>query len=139
MMLAGALFLALTAGTALAMHGPFYGTGGPDSFSGSPGDDLVYGYGGDDRLAGSTGNDRIFGGAGDDRVLGGRGNDELRGGPGEDMLRGGAGSDEIYAVDGERDVIDCGGGNLDGVGADEIDVVVGGCEVFPPPVPVRGG
>ena len=108
----GALLLALAAGTALAMHGPFYGTAGSDTFYGNPGDDLAYGYGGDDYLAGSTGNDRIHGGADFDRIYGGANNDQLYGGNGSDRIIGGSGNDTVYSVgdDSNRDYVDCGPG-----------------------------
>ena len=129
----GVLLMALTATTALAMHGPFYGTAGPDTFYGNPGDDRIYGFGGGDYLAGSTGNDLIKGGAGEDIVRGGAGNDHLYGGNGSDRILGGPGNDTIYSVgDDSSDYVDCGTGydtanRQPGPGADDRFV---NCENF---------
>jgi urease beta subunit len=61
-------------------------------------------------MRGTTRNDTLRGLAGKDTLYGGAGNDTLIGGPGKDKLYGGTGNDTIRAVDGERDVIDCGPG-----------------------------
>jgi Ca2+-binding RTX toxin-like protein len=78
-------------------------------------------------IFGLGGNDTLLGGAGDDRIYGGPGRDVITGGSGADHLYGGPGSDTIFAVDGERDIVDCGPGN-DRAVVDSVDVVVG-CEV----------
>jgi Ca2+-binding RTX toxin-like protein len=84
--------------------------------------DYLAGSGFDDVILGVGGNDTLIGGMGDDRIDGGPGNDVLTGGSGADVLVGGVGSDTIYAVDGERDIIDCGKGN-DRAVVDSVDVV----------------
>jgi Ca2+-binding RTX toxin-like protein len=89
--------------------------------------EYLAGGGHDDVIFGLGGNDTLLGGAGDDRIYGGRGRDVITGGSGADHLYGGAGSDTIFAVDGERDVVNCGPGN-DRAVVDSVDVVVG-CEV----------
>ena len=48
------------------------------------------------------------------------------GGPGKDTVSGGVGSDTVAAVDGARDVIDCGAGKDTAI-VDAVDVVKG-CE-----------
>ena len=86
--------------------------------------EYLAGGGHDDVIFGLGGNDTLLGGAGDDRIYGGAGDDVITGGSGADHLYGGAGSDTIFAVDGERDVVDCGPGN-DRAVVDSVDVVVG--------------
>jgi Ca2+-binding RTX toxin-like protein len=78
-------------------------------------------------LSGRAGNDYIDGGGGNDLIDGGDGNDHLIGGRGRDILRGGEGNDRIDAADGERDLIDCGGG-VDTVDSDMYDVL-SNCEL----------
>ncbi len=95
------------------------GTSKSDYLAGSGYDDVIYGLGG---------NDTLLGGQGDDRLYGGPGNDVLIGGPGADKLYGGAGSDTILAVDGERDIVDCGPGRDKAV-VDTVDIVHKNCEV----------
>lgn len=95
------------------------GTSKSDYLAGSGYDDAIYGLGG---------NDTLLGGQGDDSLYGGPGNDVLIGGPGADKLYGGAGSDTILAVDGERDIVDCGPGRDKAV-VDTVDVVHKNCEV----------
>ena len=41
--------------------------------------------------------------------LGGSG--VIIGGPGKDLVDGGAGNDQLVAVDGQRDIVDCGRGH----------------------------
>ena len=89
--------------------------------------EYLAGGGHDDTIFGLGGNDTLLGGAGDDAIYGGAGNDVITGGSGADHLYGGPGSDTIYAVDGERDIIDCGPGN-DRAVVDSVDKVVD-CEV----------
>lgn len=60
------------------------GTSGPDSLSGSIGNDTIYGLGGDDSLESGDGDDDLYGGPGDDRLEGGKGFDNLDGGDGDD-------------------------------------------------------
>ena len=121
-LVAGVLFLALSAGTALAaniqcptarqgvcdgttgpdaMNGTFYGR---DIMSGFSGGDWMNGYGGSDVMFGGAGDDLIFGGAGNDEVLDGFGSDAMSGGPGDDLILVGPGSDLIFGGAG-NDVI----------------------------------
>ncbi len=81
---------------------------------------------GNDRVDGGAGSDKLDGGPGADVVIGGTGNDNLVGGPGKDTVSGGVGSDTVAAVDGARDVIDCGAGKDTAI-VDAVDVVKG-CE-----------
>jgi len=60
------------------------GSGGADSLSAGPGQDVVQGLGGDDTLSGLLGNDQLLGGDGNDVLIGGPGNDTLNGGNGTD-------------------------------------------------------
>jgi Ca2+-binding RTX toxin-like protein len=68
----------------------------------------------------------VGGGVGNDRIVTSRGADRVTGGPGQDVIATRAGNDTIDAVDGERDVVNCGAGR-DTVKADPIDVLRG-CE-----------
>ena len=89
--------------------------------------EYLAGGGHDDTIFGLGGSDTLLGGAGDDMIDGGAGNDIITGGAGADRLLGGPGSDTIYAVDDERDTIDCGPGN-DRAVVDAVDKIVN-CEV----------
>lgn len=99
-------------------------------------DNRLYGGGGDDGLHGADDpgegdGDVLDGGEGRDVLDGGAGDDfELRGGPGEDTISGGAGDDTVYAQDGEKDEVDCGGDRHAGDTAhvDEGLDVVSNCE-----------
>ncbi|MDQ1476678.1 MAG: hypothetical protein QOE62_1907, partial [Actinomycetota bacterium] len=92
--------------------------------------EYLAGGGHDDTIFGLGGNDTLLGGAGDDRIYGGPGRDIITGGAGADRLYGGPGSDTIFAVDGERDFIDCGPGN-DRAVVDSVDKTIN-CEVVVP-------
>ena len=116
------------------------GTVHNDAFSGSAGADNFEGNGGADEIHGAGGGDDLYGGGGDDRVFGDGGNDKVQGASGSDIVDGGAGLDQIYgdiascsvfctfdpdtvfARDGERDVVDCGGG-ADSAQVDQLDLV----------------
>jgi Ca2+-binding RTX toxin-like protein len=118
------------------------GTDGDDSFTGSPGPDSFYGRLGNDTMRGGGGDDNLGGAGGDDNIAGDAGNDKLEGSSGADTVDGGPGSDLMYgdqancvgfficspdpdtvlARDGERDIVDCGGG-ADRLEADAIDAV----------------
>jgi hypothetical protein len=106
------------------------GTPGDDVICGGGGDDTLKGKGGDDELIGGSGNDEASGAGGKDDITGNKGKDELSGASGEDSLEGGSGDD---ALDGgaAADVIDGGSGN-NTCTIDELDVVVGGCDVEAP-------
>jgi Ca2+-binding RTX toxin-like protein len=109
----------------------FTGSAGADNFLGDSGNDDIHGAGGDDNLSGGGGDDRVFGDGGNDKVQGTNGADTVDGGPGLDQIYGDiAGcsvfcsfdSDTIFARDGERDTVDCGGG-ADIAHVDGLDVV----------------
>jgi hypothetical protein len=130
--------------------------GGPaaDNFNGGGGNDEIHGNAGDDLLNGGSGDDKLFGEAGADKVEGSNGSDTVDGGPGQDGIFGDTAAcsvfcafdaDVIFARDGERDVVDCGGG-ADQATVDEVDVVAycstvlraaggGGGGGAPPPPP----
>jgi Ca2+-binding RTX toxin-like protein len=129
-----------------------YGNDGDDIEQGGPGNDLQNGGVGDDTQKGGAGNDVQYGGTGRDTMDGGAGADTQTGGNGDDVITGGSGSDiingdggspaglahagaskghpgndTIYARDGQKDHINCGGGRKDRVFADKIDRLRG-CE-----------
>ena len=83
----------------------------PNTFTGTPGPDVIYAYGG---------NDTIRGGGGDDVICLGFGNDTGRGDSGFDAVFGEAHNDTVRGDSG-RDFLD-GGGQIDsafgGLGAD---------------------
>ncbi len=100
----GTLFLALTAGIALAADiacsgGTCTGTPKADAMTGSEGDDYMDGLGGDDKMIGDVGSDRIY---------------------------GSRGNDTIDAADGAADYVNCGDGR-DTAQVDSGDTVVN-CE-----------
>ena len=109
----------------------FTGSAGPDGFSGGFGNDEIHGGGGPDQLYGGGGDDKIYGDAGDDKLEGANGSDVVDGGPGIDQIYGDIGScsfscssdaDTLFAADGEKDAVDCGGG-ADTAHVDQLDVV----------------
>ena len=123
----------------------FTGTPGRDTFTGHSGNDEIHGAGGDDELNGSTGDDRMFGDAGNDKVQGYEGADQVDGGPGSDQLYGDRGTctlfcsfdaDQLFARDGERDTVDCGGG-ADTAQVDGLDIVAFCASVDPRTSPAR--
>ena len=129
----------------------FNGSPGPDGFSGLSGNDEIHGAGGDDNLDGGGGDDRVYGDAGNDKVEGSDAADTVDGGPGTDQIYGDTAGctfecvdpDTILARDGERDIVDCGGG-ADTAQVDQLDVVAF-CLVVdrttsppPPPPPLTG-
>lgn len=114
-----------------AANDDFSGSPGPDKFLGGAGNDEIRGAAGDDDLSGDGGDDRVFGDAGNDKVQGLQGADKVDGGPGTDQIYGDIAAcsvfcsfdpDEIFAVDGERDTVDCGSG-ADTAHVDGLDVV----------------
>ena len=109
----------------------FTGSAGPDNFEGGGGNDDIHGAGGNDDLYGGSNDDKVFGDAGDDKVQGASGSDSVDGGPGIDQIYGDIAScsvfctfdaDQLFARDGERDTVDCGGGP-DSAQVDQLDVV----------------
>jgi Ca2+-binding RTX toxin-like protein len=71
-----------------------HGTGKPDHYTGSDGNDVYHGLGGDDYIFGAIGNDKLYGDAGADAVYGAVGNDTLYGGAGDDHLYGDMGAQD---------------------------------------------
>ncbi len=97
-------------------------TGGPgaDALFGGAGRDFLKGGSQSDSVSGGDSSDRLSGGAGADRLFGGAGRDVLTGGPGRNRYWGEGGPDRIEAVNGIREVVDCGPGR-DLVRADRRD------------------
>lgn len=103
------------------------GRDGDDRIYGGAGRDMLYGFGGSDVLIGGGKADYIF--AVEYRIRMGRPAVARSKNPGIDIVRAGSGGDHIEAVDGRRDVIDCGGGK-DAVWFDEgLDKVSRNCEL----------
>jgi Ca2+-binding RTX toxin-like protein len=104
------------------------GTDAPNHIDGLGGNesvtfgDYIPTHGGNDVVYGNAGGDRIEGGRSADSIFGGSGNDLLIGGKGEDSVDGGTGDDSIMVKDGQRDMVNCGGGT-DSVTRDSIDVL----------------
>lgn len=98
------------------------GDAGADLLLGDAGIDTILGGAGDDHLIGGSGDDRIEGGPGSDTLSGGAGRDVLLAGPGRGVLYGGPGDDRLDAVNGVRDVVDCGTGT-DRARVDLVDLV----------------
>jgi CSLREA domain-containing protein len=96
---------------------------GDDLVFGDPGKDEVYGDAGNDDVRGQGGNDKVYGGDGDDRIRGGAGEDVIKPGAGKDTVKGGRDPDLVKAADGEKDVINCGGGGGDVAIVDRDDKV----------------
>ena len=108
----------------------FAGSAGADGFDGGGGGDEIHGAGGNDDLAGGGGNDRVFGDAGDDVVEGTYDTDTVDGGPGMDRIYGDIAGcsvfcspdvDQLFARDGQRDIVNCGGPGTAQV--DQLDLV----------------
>ena len=115
------------------------GTVHSDVFTGVRGRRQLRGQRRRDEIHGAGGNDDLYGGGGDDRVFGDAGNDKVQGASGSDTSTAGRGgpdlrrhrlvlrfctfdADTLFARDGERDVVDCGGG-ADTAQVDQLDVV----------------
>jgi Ca2+-binding RTX toxin-like protein len=115
LLVAGAAALLMTfCGTATADYWNFSGTPGQDFYyAGTPWGENIKGGDGVDTLRGYLGDDRVYGQGDDDSVTGDDGNDIVSGGPGHDSLGGGLGADRLYARDGQRDHVDCGGNKTD--------------------------
>ncbi|HEX8205142.1 MAG TPA: hypothetical protein VF587_03685, partial [Solirubrobacteraceae bacterium] len=86
------------------------------------------------KLDGEAGNDTLNGGDADDALDGGDGDDRLAGGPGADSYEGEEGNDTLYARDGVREHVSCGGGQ-DAGDADVEDDVTADCEAVSKPLP----
>jgi Ca2+-binding RTX toxin-like protein len=73
-----------------------------------------------ENVTGGSAGDRLIGGPGANRLDGGPGDDSIVGDAGSDLLLGGAGNDTVDAVDGKKDVLDCGAGR-DRASTDKVD------------------
>ncbi|WP_296617829.1 hypothetical protein, partial [Sphingomonas sp.] len=90
------------------------GSGGPSTWTGTPGDDsFTASTASDWTISGLGGNDHLSGAGGNDTIDGGDGNDVIHGGGGRDTIHGGAGDDLIYDAPGApgTNLIDGGDGN----------------------------
>jgi Ca2+-binding RTX toxin-like protein len=135
-----------------------YGQGGNDKIYGFEGDDIALYAEQYDRPS-RDGNDRVYGGAGSEVIAWLFGGADVAKGhsggdfidlvdddiyletgqvirdtpnPGVDTAYGGSGADYIYAVDGFRDVIDCGLSSFDTVYFDEGIDKITNCEILEP-------
>ena len=77
----------------------YFGTNGPDRYTGTATGDTIYGYDGDDILEGRDGSDYIDGGAGNDMIVD---NDGQTPDLYVDTLLGGDGNDSIWAGYGDN-------------------------------------
>jgi Ca2+-binding RTX toxin-like protein len=104
------------------------GRGGNDTIAPQPGYTraaprrVMLGEAGNDTLRATPDGSNIHGGNGQDKLIGGKAKDNLTGGRGSDVMRGGKGRDLLRAIDGTRDVVNCGGGE-DRAKVDGIDRV----------------
>jgi Ca2+-binding RTX toxin-like protein len=107
---------------------------GEDQVDAGAGSDTLFGEGAHDSLSGGGGVNLYFGGPGPDRIVANTEATETgpqgAGAAGEE-IHGGTGGDLIFANDGLKDIIDCGGGS-DAVANDPIDEVAANCEVHDP-------
>jgi Ca2+-binding RTX toxin-like protein len=142
-------------GTPYSDH--IYGEGRNDKVYGFENSDFLYGD--QDERPARDGNDRVYGGPGSDWIGGLFGGADVAKGhggsdsiqilddyidvdtgqvyrdtpnPGVDTAYGGRGDDYIYAIDGFRDVIDCGLSSFDTVYFDEGIDEVTNCEILEP-------
>jgi hypothetical protein len=115
-----------------------FGFGGRDSLLGDYLLSTDFSTDGDDELHGMDGRDQLIGFGGSDLLRGGHKSDfidarDFRGPPGEDTILADGGTDSIWAADGYKDTIDCGGGDADMVLFDAgLDVVADNCEDLHP-------
>ena len=101
------------------------GTNGPDTLTGTSGDDVICGLSGADTIDGKGGNDLIFGGNGKDTLRGSGGADEIYGGRGDDTIFGGNGADKLFGRKG-ADTISGNGGADEIHGNRGADIISGG-------------
>jgi Ca2+-binding RTX toxin-like protein len=106
-----ALALLLASGVALAVNK--IGTNGPDTLTGTHGNDNLIGKGGSDILLSLRGRDNLLGGPGKDCLIcvteehfGFRGDKILLGGPGRDIVWGGKGTDIVVGAEGNDFLLD---------------------------------
>ena len=83
---------------------------------------VMLGQGGRDTLIATPDGSTLHGGNGHDKLIGGRARDNLTGGRGADVINGGKGRDLLRAIDGSRDLVNCGPG-IDRAKVDGIDKV----------------
>jgi Ca2+-binding RTX toxin-like protein len=104
------------------------GGGGNDRMSSQSGYNTVagrrvmLGQGGRDILIATPDGSTLHGGNGHDKLIGGGDRDNLTGGRGADVINGGKGRDLLRAIDGSRDLVNCGPG-IDRAKVDGIDKV----------------
>jgi hypothetical protein len=112
---------------------------------GGPGHDSLYGGRGHNQIYAGTGNTLLAGGPVSNLLVGGRGKDQLYAGPGHDVLivgrgasylDGGKGRTVIDALNGKRDVINCGSAKTVAV-LDSVDKVINCAHVVNSTVPGR--
>lgn len=83
---------------------------------------ILFGQSGNDRLIATPDGSIIHGGNGHDTLIGGPRKDNLTGGRGRDVIRGAKGRDLLRAIDGTKDLVNCGRGR-DRAKVDGIDKV----------------
>ena len=136
----GAMFVVLSAGTALAAT--LVGTAGDDNISGSGVSDQIFTLEDNDTVDGMGGNE-IYGNENNDNLIGAEGSDTVYGNTGNDAVDlasfdipgdrdkgyGGKSNDTIGARDGNFDIVNCGEGGSDVAFFDAgIDQVAANCE-----------
>ncbi len=98
-------------------HPPAYTPRSPCLIGGTPRSDrlrgtrfyeLICARDGADRVSAKDGGDEIDGARGNDKLHGDAGDDRISGGLGADLIYGDAGRDRLEAVDGRKDILDCG-------------------------------
>jgi hypothetical protein len=128
-MLVAAVLAALVAASGAALAENIAGGNGNNHLVGTGDRDVISGAGGNDDIYGRGDQDRLFGDTGDDDVFGGKAGDRLQSGLGQDDLFGQGGNDFANAIDGvPNDTVDCGGGNNDIAGIDDLFQVGAGAD-----------
>lgn len=123
-----------TAFTCTGRIATIVGSNGPDTITGTRGDDVIVALGENDAVDGGPGSDLICLGDGDDRATGGAGDDALVGEGGGDVIVGGGGDDIGLGGDGTDrvtlgagvDVAEGGSGNDSLAGGPDPDRLTGG-------------
>jgi Ca2+-binding RTX toxin-like protein len=122
-LVAMAVVVCLSAGSALAALPLIVGTDAAERITGTKVAEEIRGLGGSDEITDGLGGDLVYGGRGADNLIGYGGDtsvDRFYGGGGNDLVQPG----DVPAV---KDVVGCGGGT-DTVYADKADVIGGDCE-----------